>query len=80
MIENVLEVFHDSSHDKKQDILASTSVSNGAADIDRDAPMGVWGRHAPPIFSNLQESWSKVSQAARWLATIFSVTYFLVTI
>ena len=29
----------------------------------------------PPIFSNLQESWSQVSQAAtRWLATVFSVT------
>ena len=31
----------------------------------------------PPIFSNLQESWSKVSQAARGLATVFSVTCFI---
>ena len=28
----------------------------------------------PPIFSNLQECWSKVSHAARELATVFSVT------
>ena len=31
---------------------------------------------APPIFSNLQESSSKVSQAARGLATVYSVTFF----
>jgi len=29
----------------------------------------------PPIFSNLQESWSKVSHAAKELATVFSVTF-----
>ena len=35
----------------------------------------------PPIFSNLQESWSNVSHAARELATVFSATFFsLVTI
>ena len=26
---------------------------------------GAWGASHPPIFSNLQESWSKVSQAAK---------------
>ena len=29
-----------------------------------------------PILSNLQESWSKGSHAARELATVFSVTFF----
>ena len=38
------------------------------------------GDVVPPIFSNSQESWSKVSHAARKLATVFSVTFFLVTI
>jgi len=35
-----------------------------------------------PIISNLQDSWSKVSHAARELATVFSVTFssFLVAI
>ena len=37
--------------------------------MNRDVPIGgvVGGR--PPMFSHLQESWSKVSQAARGLAT-----------
>ena len=35
------------------------------------------GTSCPPISSNLQESWSKVSHAARELATVFSVTFFL---
>ena len=30
----------------------------------------------PPIFSNLQGSWSKVCHAARGLATVYSVTSF----
>ena len=30
-----------------------------------------------PMFSNLQERWSKVSYAARELATVFSVTIFV---
>ena len=39
-----------------------------------DVPMrGVGG--ATPIVSNLQESWSKVSHAARELTTLFSVTF-----
>ena len=42
----------------------------------RDVPMGGVGAWRPPIFSKLQESWSKVSQAARGLATVFSVTFF----
>ena len=42
----------------------------------RDMPMGAWGRRAPLIFSSLQESWSKASQAARGLATVFSGTFF----
>ena len=40
------------------------------------ADWGHGGRRAPPIFSNLQESWSKGSHAARELATVFSVTFF----
>ena len=36
---------------------------------------GMGGVVPLPIFSNLQESWSKVSQAARGLATVFSVTF-----
>ena len=33
--------------------------------------------HPPPLFSNLQENWSKVSHTAtRELATVFSVTFF----
>ena len=35
------------------------------------------GGVAPPILSNLQECWSKVSQAARGLTTVFSVTFLL---
>ena len=34
------------------------------------------GGVALPIFSNLQESWSKATHAARELATVFSVTFF----
>ena len=34
----------------------------------------------PPIFSNVQESWSKVSHAKRELPTAFSVTFSIVTI
>ena len=37
--------------------------------------MGVWGASHPQIFSH--ESWSKVSHAARELATVFSLTIFL---
>ena len=38
---------------------------------------GRWRRASRPrIVSNLQESWSKVSHAARELATEFSVTFF----
>ena len=36
----------------------------------------VGGGASRPVFSNLQESWSKVSQAARGLATVVSVTIF----
>ena len=42
----------------------------------RCADGGVEG--ALPIFSNSQESWSKVSHAARELATVFSVTFLFV--
>jgi len=43
----------------------------------RDVPIGGRGvRRVPPMFSNLQESWSKGSHAARELATVFSVTFF----
>ena len=39
------------------------------------------GGGMPPIYSNLEESWSKVSHAARELATVFSVTFlFLATV
>ena len=38
------------------------------------------GASHPPLFSNLQENWSKGSHAARELATVFSVTLFLVKI
>ena len=39
--------------------------------------MGGVGAARPPIFSTLHESWSKVSHAARELATFFFVTVFL---
>ena len=43
--------------------------------------MGGVGASRPPVYSYLQESWSKVSHAAGELATVFSVTLsFLVTI
>ena len=42
---------------------------------DRDVPMASVGASRPPIFSNWQESRSKVSHAARELATVFSVTF-----
>ena len=35
------------------------------------------GGVTPPVFSDLQESWSKGSYTARELATAFSVTFFL---
>ena len=35
------------------------------------------GASRPQIFSNLQESWPKVSHAASELATVFSVTIFI---
>ena len=38
----------------------------------RDVPIG---DVAPPIFSNLQESWSKGSHAARELAKVFSLSF-----
>jgi len=44
------------------------------------ANCGVWEASHPPIYSNLQESWSKGSRAARELATVFSVTFIFVTI
>jgi len=37
----------------------------------------VRGVAPPPIFSNLQERWSKVIHAARELATVFSVANFV---
>ena len=40
----------------------------------RDVPIG--GGGASPVFSNLQESWSKGSHAGRELATVFSVMFF----
>ena len=48
--------------------------------INRDVPVedvGAWGASRPQIFSNLQESWSEVRNAARELATVFSVTFFI---
>ena len=39
-------------------------------------PIGALEGVAPPIFSHLQENWSTVSQVARGLATVFSVTFF----
>ena len=42
----------------------------------RDMPMGGVGASCSPILSNLRESWSKVSQTTRGLATVFSVTFF----
>ena len=39
--------------------------------------VGAW---RPPVFSHLQESWSKVNHAARDLATVFSEPFVLVTI
>ena len=49
--------------------IANNYVKQGCAD---------WGRGgvAHPILSNLQESWSKSSHAARELAIVFSVTFF----
>ena len=34
----------------------------------------------PPIFSKMQENWSNVGHAAREMVTVFSVTFFLVTV
>jgi len=45
--------------------------------LTRNVPMGGVGHPTPPIFSNLQESWSEFSQAARGPATVFSVTFFI---
>ena len=42
--------------------------------VARDVPMG---DVAPPIFSNMHESWLEVSHDARELATVFSVTFSL---
>ena len=51
-------------------------LMQGCADWD-----GVGERHAPPIFSNLQERWSKGSHAVRELAKVFSaIFFFLVTV
>ena len=47
---------------------------------DQGYANGSVGEALRPVVSNLQESWSKVSRAARGLATVFSVTSFLVTI
>ena len=38
------------------------------------------GGVTPPILSILQESWSNVRHAAREMVTVFSVTFFLVTV
>ena len=44
--------------------------------LTRDVLMGAWGSLHPPIFSQLQESCSKVSHAARGqMVTVFSVTF-----
>jgi len=47
--------------------------------LGRDVPTGGVGGVAPPLFSNLQESWSKGSNAGRELATVFSVTFCFLT-
>ena len=48
---------------------------------DRDVPIGGLGALHSPIFTNLQESWSKDRHPAiALLGTVFSVTSFLVTI
>ena len=36
------------------------------------------GGFMPPIFSDLQESWTKIRHAVRELATVFFVAFFLV--
>ena len=48
----------------------------------RDVPMGGHGGRASrsPKFSKLQESWSKISHAASEMVTVFSLTFFLVTV
>ena len=46
--------------------------------LAKEMPMGGVGDVV--VGQNLQESWSKVSHAARELATIFSLTFFLVTV
>ena len=65
----------------------SATIQSGPSARRRSACTGIcelrsWGASTPPpIFSNLQESWSKSSYAARELVTVFSVTFvFLVTI
>jgi len=64
----------DTNSDIRRIIEALTVLSKGLHRL--------WGVGAlsPSIFSNLQEGWSKGSHAARELATVFSVTSFLVTI
>ena len=46
---------------------------------DRDVPTRGREGVTLPIFSNLRESWSKGSHAARELATVFSVTSFFLS-
>ena len=41
---------------------------------------GGWGVMLLPILPKLQESWSKVSHAAREVITVFSETFSLVTV
>ena len=42
--------------------------------ISKDLPIGAWGRRAPNIFKFARQLVNKVSQAARRLATVLSVT------
>ena len=62
-------------------IVFNTSLRPCFAEHSQRCADGDVGDVVPPIFSNLQESWSEVSYAARELATVFSVTFvFLVAI
>ena len=58
-------------------ILLAFCIVMDLCSIQGCANWGAWGTLRPPIFSNLQESCSKGSHAARELATELSVTLFV---
>ena len=58
-------------------IFCPSKVVSHSSNSMRDVPTGGVGEGSPrpPIFSNLQESWSKGSHAAMEMATVLSVNF-----